>query len=349
MKTGSAQLERLRVAAALVLVAFTIQGCENSLKPGSDHHVEIDYKCMHWQDSLCREWKAKGVVTTRKNLLCFPGDAMVITRDGPKRMSSIRMGDELMGLNHASGMTEFSAIRAWLHRETTTVAQMLRIRTELGDVVVSPEHSMAVGGGREFTFASALVAGDTLITPEGTATVREVSLEDAQGLFAPLTWTSNFFVGYGEEVHANARFLAHSFAVVPHPQWFETPFHALLSIAEFFSPAIHGFDEKNDEVYLHPVCRRLMRTFGIQFVEGALQTTIVDLTLVPGSPATNNAKDVPSLRSRRLGHQANGEKEEDEELEDYLQVIIDHPAFMFSNNGVTVGNTTAAKNKDKIV
>lgn len=266
-------------------------------------------------------------------------------------MASIRMGDELMSFNHATGKTEFSPVRAWLHRETKTVVKMINVRTERGDIVVSPDHSLAVSGGRQFAFARDLVAGDILITPDGTSSVQQITWEDATGLFAPLTLTSNFFVGHGENVYTNAMVLAHSFAVVPYPQWFAPPFHAFLSMWEAFYPTVHEFDETSQDVYLHPACQQLMGIFGISVLEDPIHAVHVNRIVRPETPAHEEASMSSSLRNRRLygthstSARVGTKQSDDEELSDYLQAVIDHPPFMFDNTYVPPLTNKSTKSK----
>jgi len=249
------------LVAALGVMALFLQGCTDQLS-GSDHHVSITYKCMEWnKKDMCIQWLAEGAVNSRKNIGCFPANATVIGRAGPKSMATVQIEDELLGFNPVSGQPEFTKVRAWLHRESKLPGFMVRVQTDAGDVLASPTHNLAVGS--TFKFARDVKVGDSLVTPNGPVVVKGIAWEDNHmGAYAPLTWGSNFFVG-SVEPSASSFFLAHSFAMVQAPQWIEGAFHALLSAVEFFVPTVHDMDDSKDTAYLHPVCRFLLRALGI--------------------------------------------------------------------------------------
>merc|ERR1712039_380397 len=152
--------------------------------------------------------------------------------------------------------------------------------------------------------------------------------------YAPLTRTSNFFVGIGKDFGEKSSFLAHNFALVPHPQWVERPFHTLLSLSEFFSPSINDIDENVEANYVHPLCRFAMRLFGIPIGATPEHTTLIDRSVFADShPRASN--DAASLRARRLDTVSTGvhpthEDDDEKDLDDYLQVVIDHPPFLFA-------------------
>merc|ERR1712228_494152 len=175
-------------------------------------------------------------------------------------MSDVSLGDELLGFNHATGQTEFSAVRAWLHRDLDAEVLMTNIRTDVGNLVATPMHSLASGKGDAYTFARDFLTGDTLITPGGSAVVRDISLTHGQGLYAPLTMTSNYFVGDGTP---ESSFLAHNFAHLATPQRYDSAIHGLLSVVELFKPSIHAVGH-SERSYVHPVMRVLARVAGIQ-------------------------------------------------------------------------------------
>jgi len=310
------------LVAALGVMALFLQGCTDQLS-GSDHHVSITYKCMEWnKKDMCIQWLAEGAVNSRKNIGCFPANATVIGRAGPKSMATVQIEDELLGFNPVSGQPEFTKVRAWLHRESKLPGFMVRVQTDAGDVLASPTHNLAVGS--TFKFARDVKVGDSLVTPNGPVVVKGIAWEDNHmGAYAPLTWGSNFFVG-SVEPNASSFFLAHSFAMVQAPQWMEGSFHALLSVVEFFVPAVHDIDDSKDTTYLHPVCRFLLRAFGIQ-INGDAGIPVVNIqrTLWVKAPEQRS----PPLRGRRL---ADAQETPDEKsLSMAIKVVIDHPPFMF--------------------
>eukprot|EP00747_Dinoflagellata_sp_TGD_P163726 gnl/TRDRNA2_/TRDRNA2_182724_c0_seq1.p1 gnl/TRDRNA2_/TRDRNA2_182724_c0~~gnl/TRDRNA2_/TRDRNA2_182724_c0_seq1.p1 ORF type:complete len:572 (+),score=57.60 gnl/TRDRNA2_/TRDRNA2_182724_c0_seq1:114-1829(+) len=189
------------------------------------------------------------VQSGRSGGACFPGNAKVISPTGPKELAQVRLGDELLGFNPATGQNEFTTVRAWLHRVTDVEAVFVQLHTKTGGIVVSsPGHYIAVGNRNTHTFASHIHAGHTLLTPDGSTLVTKSSWVKANGFFAPWTATANFYVGTD-----NGFVLAHSLANV-HIR-FETSLEILFSIVQFFAPSIHNFDDSGKTDYLHPIAR----------------------------------------------------------------------------------------------
>lgn len=309
-------------AGALVVTALFLQGCTDQTG-GSDHHVHITYKCSQWQGKMCSKWLAEGQVSSRRNFGCFPANATVIGRTGPKSIATVRIGDELLGFNPVSGQAEFTAVRAWLHRESKLPGLMVRVQTDAGDVLASPTHNLAVGS--TFKFARDVKVGDILVTPTGPVVAHGISWEDNHmGAYAPLTWGSNFFVGPAQP-SASRFFLAHSFAEVQAPKRMEGLFHALLSAVEFFVPSVHDIDDGKDTAYLHPVCRFLVRALRIQ-INGDADIPVVKI--VRTLPVEAQEQGDPPLRGRRLDDHHH-EDEDANKMSMALKVVLDHPPFMF--------------------
>jgi len=91
--------------------------------------------------------------------------------------------------------------------------------------------------------------------------VASISVGTGSGLYAPLTRSSNFFVGDGE-----GRFLAHSLAHVSMPHHTALALHSILSAVEFFSPSVHEVPVPVRQ-YLHPVCSVLLKVIGVPVTE----------------------------------------------------------------------------------
>jgi hypothetical protein len=176
-------------------------------------------------------------------------------------MSQLKIGDEIRGVD-SSGSVVMTPVRAWLHRDVNAQTTMTVVNTNAGVVVASPRHLLATGK-QAYSFASELSVGRTLVREGKDAalvedvTVESISETQGKGLYAPLTLTTNYFVG---EVMSPG-VLAHSFAELRHPQWYERTFHAMLTVAEFFKPKINAIDA-NDQAYLHPVAAFFMKMLG---------------------------------------------------------------------------------------
>lgn len=246
-------LQKVITAAALVAVATVLNGCQT-------YDVKMSYKCTAAgtpvaPNTMCMEWEQVGGVTTPTT--CFPGEATVITPTGSKSMSDLKIGDKILGVDHNSGKRVFSPVRAWLHRSVYEDAMMSAVSGQEGTLVASPRHNLATGSDSTlaYEFASELQEGSQLLRADGSSmAVRSVSETTARGLYAPLTATSNFFVG-GPQLSTSV--LAHSFAEFHNPRRYEGVLHRVMSVVEFFIPSIHDINE--DTAYMHPVARVLMK------------------------------------------------------------------------------------------
>eukprot|EP00747_Dinoflagellata_sp_TGD_P118374 gnl/TRDRNA2_/TRDRNA2_172803_c2_seq2.p1 gnl/TRDRNA2_/TRDRNA2_172803_c2~~gnl/TRDRNA2_/TRDRNA2_172803_c2_seq2.p1 ORF type:complete len:446 (-),score=22.08 gnl/TRDRNA2_/TRDRNA2_172803_c2_seq2:71-1336(-) len=177
---------------------------------------------------------------------CFPGNAKVISRSGPRDLAEVHIGDELLGFNPVTKKPEFTRIHAWLHREPHQESIFISLHTSTAGIVMSPGHNVAVGSPDNYIFARDALIGNILFTPNGTATVTSTSQVQGRGIYAPWTRTSNLYVGTGEHF-----FLAHGLANVP--SRFEHLLHPLFSILTSALPFVHDFDEHSESNYVHPV------------------------------------------------------------------------------------------------
>ena len=104
----------------------------------------------------------------------------------------------------------------------------------------------------------------TLVSLHGAAAVVNLSLESGKGVYAPVTWTSNFYVGIEETHDRNPSFfLAHSLAVAP--ARLAAPLHMLLNIGAFFLPYQHAIDDSTETDYHHPLSRCFLALSGLSF------------------------------------------------------------------------------------
>lgn len=240
---------------------------QTGLMAGGDLPIEeetafkdaIGSTCLKYSDKgYCTSWKQAGSSKTDGSSGCFPGSTLVLTRSGPMPMSKVSIGDELLGMDHASGTVAFSKVRAWLHREVDTEMEMTILTTSAGRVVASPKHSIATDHGH-YVFAQDINIGETLLASDGTRlVVLEKSQETARGLYSPFTVSSNFFAGESE----HGMVLAHNFAHVWQPQLFAGTLHRIFDVAEWLWPHSHVLPE-GDTRYAHPIVQRLAPLAGI--------------------------------------------------------------------------------------
>merc|ERR1712232_270007 len=202
---------------------------------------------------------------------------------------------------------------------------MVSVVSNAGTVVVSNRHSLAVDGGKSYMFAGDLKAGkDSLVTQNGSATVEKVADTRANGLYAPLTRTSNFFVGGPGQRPA---VLAHSFAQLEQPRRYEAAFHLFLNIAEFFFPSLSEVEETCNEPYVHPVARAWMRLAGIPTTQEMAQL-ITRRTIQPNGDHGFDAIEGPTPR-RRLSNSGKSENQGENDVVAILFAVVHNlPPFM---------------------
>lgn len=189
----------------------------------------------------------------RRRSGCLPGSTMVIARSGPKRMSQVRIGEELLAFDHGTNAITFSPVRAWLHRDMDLEVVMSSVQTSAGRIVMTQKHSVELFDGA-YVFAEELRAGNFLRSSNGTRVkVLRVAGELGKGLYAPWTGTSNFFAGSSPE----SLVLTHSFGHVRHAQVWEAPLNFFMAAACFLMPGLHNV-HPDDRQYIHPVARMIL-------------------------------------------------------------------------------------------
>jgi len=139
--------------------------------------------------------------------LCFPADSSVVTPQGVKRMSELRLGDKVRVVN-PNGSVQWSDVCAWAHREPTKVAKYLKLTTSNTgrQITMSPEHLVAVAkqGKIDYVQAGTVRPGDRLLacdtaaqtgaTPVWQETVHRIDLVESLGVYAPVTLTGTISV-----------------------------------------------------------------------------------------------------------------------------------------------------------
>lgn len=238
---------------------WTQTGITGSKDEPDAFKVSMGLTCRDWSDKgYCKAWSHTGSAIKEGGSGCFPGSTLVLTSRGPMPMSKLSIGDELLGMDATTGNVVSSHIRAWLHREVETEMEMTVLSTEAGRIIASHKHSIATDRKR-YIFADELTIGDALWTPNGTQlTVRDKSRESHQGLYSPLTTTSNYFAGASE----HSMVLVHNFAHLWQPELFAGPLHVIFDVAEWFWPHLHDVKE-DDKRYVHPIMKLLAPLIGI--------------------------------------------------------------------------------------
>jgi hedgehog protein len=129
---------------------------------------------------------------------CFTGASTVLTSSGErKKLSDIRIGDEVLTINPTSGLPQFSEVLLFLDRDPNERRTFMTIITASGRrITVTPSHLLLVeqeDGNVEPTFAGKIREGvRLLILPPGAEMltwdlVTRIEVRIEQGVYAPLT------------------------------------------------------------------------------------------------------------------------------------------------------------------
>eukprot|EP00747_Dinoflagellata_sp_TGD_P144340 gnl/TRDRNA2_/TRDRNA2_176482_c0_seq11.p1 gnl/TRDRNA2_/TRDRNA2_176482_c0~~gnl/TRDRNA2_/TRDRNA2_176482_c0_seq11.p1 ORF type:complete len:419 (+),score=39.36 gnl/TRDRNA2_/TRDRNA2_176482_c0_seq11:36-1292(+) len=192
---------------------------------------------------------------------CFPGGTKIITRSGMMTMDKLRIGDEVLGFNRLTHRTEYTEVRAWLHRVTSAKLPMIKLHTDVADIAASFDHLLAVASPDSYKSMHETNRGDALVTLNGTAVVLSSHEVTGEGLYAPLTFTYNLYVGSSDGDNATTFFLAHNFAgTYRYLRATESLLSVVFYVFEMFVPTINDVDDSGDTDYLHPIAR-LLRHF----------------------------------------------------------------------------------------
>jgi hypothetical protein len=227
-------------------------------KSGRKFEINIQYTCTTITNGGCSSWSSGG--SMEESAGCFPGDSLVLSQRGLKRMDMLEVGDMIMGHDTATGLDVFTPVRSWLHRFPTTDYTYMKLHTKKGDIEVAKYHNLAVavnGAVSDYIYAEEFEVGSHLWTREGPEEVlSKTERVENVGLYAPLTLLSNFYIGTNA---STSLFLAHAFAHVRHPNSMAPVLHGVMSACEWFDGGLHELDDKAE--YVHPVARRLQAVF----------------------------------------------------------------------------------------
>lgn len=153
--------------------------------------------------------------------LCFPADGMVVTPQGMKKMSELRIGDKVRVVN-ANGSVQWSDVCAWAHREPAKVAKYLNLTTSTSGrkIKISEDHLLAVvqEGKVAYLPAGEVKPGQTVLAVDMTPNpasgrvqvwpeqVQRVDQVEMMGVYAPVTTAGTIAVdGLAASCYASTR------------------------------------------------------------------------------------------------------------------------------------------------
>jgi hypothetical protein len=124
---------------------------------------------------------------------CFGAGTQVVTRSGPRVIEELRIGDQVLAQDAASGALDFEPIVAVLHNPPAAV---LRVRLDNGEWVVATDIHRFWRVGQGWTMTRELKPGDRLRALGGTLQVAAVERELKQLVYnLEVAHKASFFVG----------------------------------------------------------------------------------------------------------------------------------------------------------
>ena len=149
----------------------------------------------------------------------------------------------MLGL--VDGREEFTKLTSWLHRSEKEVGY-LAIQTESGEFIVSGKHNVATTEGYKLA--------EEVTELRGVGKVTGVRQVKASGMYSPRTESSNYFVYLNGSEDKKA--LAHNFAHVRNPQFWEPIFDSIEAVWDMF-------DNEAKHAEKHPSHAWMQETFSI--------------------------------------------------------------------------------------
>ncbi|KAJ8904203.1 hypothetical protein NDN08_000730 [Rhodosorus marinus] len=132
-------------------------------------------------ESASESATASATPTPSPDAACFPGDAVVETREGFIRMEDLRIGDSVR-----VGADQFSEVYMFTHQNADVVTSMIRVEAGGRALELSPTHYIPVEG--VLKTAKTVQVGDLLDEVNGTAVeINSVQLVEKRGLYNPQT------------------------------------------------------------------------------------------------------------------------------------------------------------------
>jgi len=142
---------------------------------------------------------------------------IVLTKEGYKTLDELRIGESILGYDREKGEV-YTKVRGWFHRDSQAKVEYLNVTFSNGeDLIVSEKHNIAFKNNDysfDFRFAEELTKKDELFGSENY--VAEISTISETGLYAPMTYNSNYFV-FTSKSEDRVRILAHDYANIRSP------------------------------------------------------------------------------------------------------------------------------------
>lgn len=77
---------------------------------------------------------------------CFHANQLVVTDEGSKRISEIKLGDKVLSFNHADNTQEYKEV-TYLHKFNNPADRLIRIKLRNGkEIVCTENHKFFIGG-----------------------------------------------------------------------------------------------------------------------------------------------------------------------------------------------------------
>jgi len=135
---------------------------------------------------------------------CFSADQMLTTPTGAVRMDQLKVGQQVLVLNEATGQAVFESVDSFIHRRDDIKTNFVRIDAENVHLTLSPEHLLPVvecGAGQSsnrLRYAKDALEGQCLLVRDGDhvheTPITAVGTTVNTGIYAPLTKSGTVLV-----------------------------------------------------------------------------------------------------------------------------------------------------------
>jgi hypothetical protein len=217
-----------------------------------DVHV-IDKKNQRVRNILAS--KSNDLTTDDSTYGCFNENTFIMTRTGINQMKNLKQGDDILGLT-TQNKPEFSKVKLWFHRDTSTISMHKTVKTNDGTLTSSFTHNIATINDAQDIIYKHIdnIKHNELLIGLNDSFIYSSKVIDGynskkQGMYAPFTELGNYFVSDD----GNAFYLAHSFACITDPLKYENIIHNIFSAFEYINPFINDLDD--DNIYINPIAK----------------------------------------------------------------------------------------------
>ncbi|GIY72597.1 sonic hedgehog protein A [Caerostris darwini] len=137
-----------------------------------------------------------------KNIGCFHGSSIVLTKKGPMQMKDLKEGDEVASNFLQNGQLSYSKVIAFLHKDSNMEAVFVQLLTDSDNILTLTQRHLVfkwINQTPEATYAIMLKKGDSIYSRSVTgenklSVITNITLMVMKGVYAPLTESGTILV-----------------------------------------------------------------------------------------------------------------------------------------------------------